>query len=169
MAATFAELKARFEAGADNAETVVALFIEAMLLVETDRDAGEQALALMCSKDMLSAAPGTATGFKLRDGELVKRLLAAPNIARSYAGATYTNDYAWDGKPAVRIAREYSPSAQGVHYPQQDQAKLFIACGGADTPRPMLLKMNNLRQWKVVNWSSLTVGVRKGASAAGDF
>ena len=53
--------------------------------------------------------------------------------------------------------------------PQQGQAKLFVACGGADTPRPIQLARNNAGQWKVVNFSSLTVGVKPRPSVADDF
>ena len=126
-------------------KAVVKLLVEGMHALERDPAAGEAAMGRVCSKAI-------ATDGKLHDRELVKRLLANPAIGRSYSGAVDT---------------VYSANLQGVDYPEPGKAKFFVACSGADTPRPIELAKNASGQWKVVSFNSLTVGVKK--APAGDF
>lgn len=39
--------------------------------------------------------------------------------------------------------------------------KVFVKCSGADSNRPMRLKKNTMGIWKVNNWSSILVGIKK--------
>ena len=155
---------ARFLAVASDPHAVVRLLVEGMVTLERDRDAGERLITVVLSKDQLDAS-----GTRVRDREMLRRLEANRDIARSYVGGTAANDYAWSGTPEVTFDTVYSAAGQGVDFPQPGSAKLFVACGGADRPRPVELRRNASGQWKVVGWSSLTTGVRKGATAAGDF
>jgi hypothetical protein len=158
------EVSSRFTAVASDPHAVIRMLLEGMVLLERDTEAGERLIAIVCSKDQLDAS-----GTRVRDREMVRRLLANPTIARSYVGAQPQTDYAMDGTPSVTFDTVYSAAGQGVDYPQVGQAKLFVACSGADRPRPVELRKNGRGEWKVTSWSSLTVGVRKGATAAGDF
>jgi hypothetical protein len=170
--ASFDDFKTRFETGGSDPEAVVRLLIEGMCTLETDSDLGEQMVALVCSKKILDPAPETLSGFRFRrTDDSLDRLRRNADIARSYAGGTHGNDYrdANPAAPRVTLDTVYSARAQGIDYPQAGQAKLFVASGGADTPRPVTLARNNAGLWKVVNFSSLTVGVRPPATEAGDF
>lgn len=135
--------------------TSIRQLIAGMLELERDAERGEQMIVEVCSKDLL-----TADRTKLHDRESIKRLLASRDIARSYAGGTLANGYTADG--TVAFDTEYS-KLQGVDYPEPGRAKLFVTCGGADTPRPVELRKNPSGQWKVTAWSSLQVGVKKPA------
>lgn len=160
---TPADPAARFVAVAADPHAVVRLLLEGLVTLERDAAVGEALLAQVVSKDQLGA------DGRLRDREALRRLTASRDIARSYVGATATGDYAWDGALRVTFDAAYSAARQGVDYPEPGHAKLFVASGGADTPRPVELRRNGQGQWKVTGWSSLTVGVRRGATAAGDF
>ncbi len=39
--------------------------------------------------------------------------------------------------------------------------KLFVACSGASSPRPIRMKKNNRGIWKTSSWSSVLVGIAK--------
>jgi hypothetical protein len=169
---TYTDLAARYEAIATDARAVARLFVEAMLALERDEAAATQAMVRMCSTRSLDPAPSEPSGhcFRASEREAVKRLLRDPNIARSYCGGRHEHDYALDlAAPRVVLDEAYSARGQGVDYPRPGEAKLFVASGGADLPRPILLARNASGQWKVTNWSSLTTGVRKPASSAGNF
>lgn len=153
---------ARFAAVASDPHAVVRLLVEGMLLLEHDATAAEHLLATVLAKNQVDA-----TGTKVADREMIRRLVTRADIARSLAGGTAANNYTPEG--GIVFDAEYSKAQQGVDYPEAGHAKLFVACGGADRPRPVELKKNSSGQWKVVNWSSLTVGVQVRASAAGDF
>ena len=49
-----------------------------------------------------------------------------------------------------------------------DRIKVFIACSGADTPRPITLQKNNRGIWKALEYSSLFVGMRAPGKPADD-
>lgn len=156
------DFEQRFQAQAADAHAVVRLLLEGMAELERDPERGERMIAIVCSKDQLSA-----DGAKLRDREAIRRLLANPHIARSYVGASHTDGYAWNHTLAVTF--DTQQKLQGVDYPEPGRAKLFVASGGADSPRPVELRKNASGQWKVTGWSSLQVGVRKPPAVAGDF
>lgn len=153
----------RFTAVAADPHAVVGLLVEGMVLLETDPAAGEQLIATVLSKQQVDA-----TGTKVADREMIRRLTTRADIARSYVGGAAANDYA-SSSLTVMFDTDYSKAQQGVDFPEPGAAKLFVVCGGADRPRPVELKKNASGQWKVVNWSSLTVGVQPRTSVAGDF
>ena len=168
----FNDFKARFEAQGSDPEATVRLLVEGMVTLEQDEALGAQLMALVISKKNLQPDPDALSGQRFRpaDGTL-SRLLADPNISRALAGGTHQQGYQ-DFDPAalrVELDRGYSSGAQGVDYPRPGEAKLFLRCGGADTPRPVTLAKNSSGTWKVVNLSSLTSGVRRPAAEVGDF
>ena len=148
----------RFESQGSDPEAVVALLVEAMVTLEVDEKLGAEMMTMVISR-------------RLDAGEYIRRLLANTNIARSYAGGTYQNDYDDFDMGALRVEldAEYSSVGQGVGIPSEGRAKFFVKSGGADRPRPVLLAKNNSGKWKVTEFSSLTVGVRQPATVAGDF
>jgi len=99
-------------------------------------------------------------GYQLLDTDmnLIKRQMANDkNIPNSYIkGSKPENHY------AVKLPYVYEFSANKY---SGDKAagsfKLFVACSGASSPRPMHLKRNNRGIWKVTNWSSVLVGIAK--------
>lgn len=160
--ARWSDFKSRFEAQAADAEAVTRLTVEAITYTEEDPALAEQALAVVLSKRMLVEAPGTPSGFKLLARDALVRLQKDRNIARSYAGGTPQGRYEDFRRDALRIEldRSYSPRAQGVDYPQPGEAKFFVRCSGASSPRPVSLALNKSGQWKVTQWESLAVSVK---------
>lgn len=168
----YRDFEARYLAVAADARAVARLFVEALFALEIDEPAATQAMARMSSTRHLDPAPSEPSGFRFRisDREAVRRLVRDRNIARSYVGGRHEADYTVD--PAalcVVLDQTYSAAGQGVDYPRPGEAKLFVASGGADLPRPITLARNASGEWKVTGFSSLTTGVRPPASAAGDF
>ena len=81
-------------------------------------------------------------------------------LARSYfSGATPQNDYSPSQPYAVVI------SDNPHSYAEQGYAKLFVHCGGADSPRPVAMRLAKDSRWYVTEHSSLLLGIRKPESA----
>jgi len=150
------DFQARFASQGGNPETVVAMLVEGLLALETDAALGEQMIKVVISK-------------RINPREEIRRMRANPHIARSYMGGTPEADYQDASPSGFRLDKVYSSAGQGIGYPQEGRAKFFVAGAGADTPRPVELACNNAGLWKVTNFSSLTVGVKKPPSVAGDF
>ncbi len=166
----FAAFKTRFEAEGKDPAAVTRLLVEGMLMLEQDAELGSQMMALVYSKKNLELAPDAPAGVRFRrTDDSVRRLLANVNIARSYCGGTDQNGYGEFAPSRIELDTGYSAARQGIDYPAPGQAKFFVKCGGADTPRPVTLARNNAGYWKVTNFSSLTVGVKQPAAEAGDF
>lgn len=92
---------------------------------------------------------------------LKSRIAAKPYVARSYfAGTSPEGGYALGAGPYTVEITEVRPNG--------DSAKVFVACTGADSPRPVTLKRNNRGVWKAHEWSSLEVGVRPPAKNTDD-
>ncbi len=168
----FGDFQSRFESSGTDPVEVIKLLVEAMLTLADDPDLGKQMMALVMSKRDLDQTPGTLSGYSLRrTNQVPQRLQRDANIARSYAGGTYQNDYrdCDPANPQIEIDTVYSAQRQGVDYPEEGKAKFFVKSGGADTPRPVVLARNRAGYWKVTEMSSLTLGVRPPAGAADDF
>jgi hypothetical protein len=167
---TFSAFNTRFDQQGQDPEVVVKLFVEGMLMLEQDAELGSQMMALLCSKKNLDLDADAPSGLRFRrTDDSIRRLRANLNIARSYAGGDYQAGYGGFSLDKIAIDKSYSAARQGVDYPAPGQAKFFVKSGGADTPRPITLARNNGGYWKVINFSSLTVGVRTPAAADGDF
>jgi len=168
--ARFDDYRKRFEDRGTDPEQVVHLFVEGLLEIERDRELAEQLLCVVIASNQLSADPRAPSGFRLsRADQTMNRIGANPNIARSLAGGTPGADYGDVDLARFALDKAYSSRTQGIGYPADGKAKFFVACGGADSPRPIQLARNKHGHWKVIEWSSLTVGVKPPASAAGDF
>jgi hypothetical protein len=79
------------------------------------------------------------------------------HLANSYiVGTSHTDNYKLSSAP-------YKMEFTRNRYTEQTDGsmRIFIKCNGADSPRPITLKKNNRGIWKVTNYSSLFVGVRK--------
>ena len=80
-------------------------------------------------------------------------------LARSYfAGATPENDY-MPSQPYTVVVSDnpYSYATQGY-------TKLFVHCGGADTPRPVIMRLAKDGKWYLDEFGGLLSGCRKPES-----
>lgn len=144
---------------ADSPEGGAALFVAAMIGYTEDPDLGTDMFTIALDRSRLTekadgykgyAPVGTVMSYPKQ------YLTSKPYIARSYiVGTSPENGYALPAPPVtVRISTNpHSEQANG-------DIKVFIACNGADSPRPVILRRNNRGIWKAVNINSLFVGIR---------
>lgn len=147
-------LAAAYDAEAGDSDAALLLFMNALLLIEEDKDAGYAAAAYMMRKaDQWEDANGP-TGVKPSKAasEGHRRIWERPEIARSYcggSGSSYT--MSTPGKVKLRI-KETRDESNGVKY--------FIWSSGKDNASPIMLKSSGGR-WHVDEWSSIQTGVKK--------
>ena len=149
---------------ATTAEGGAAVFILAMHMFSQDRDLGLRAFTISLDRSLLREDPKGYKGFapdRSLDYFLNSQLSPKPYIAQSYfLGTSPENGYQIPADVQMDFTRNpYSEHSDG-------SIKVFAACSGADTPRPVTLKANNRGIWKVTNCSSLFVGVRPARTSA---
>jgi hypothetical protein len=72
-----------------------------------------------------------------------------------FEGATPQNGYTPNTPYQITVAE------QGTSYPEQGYAKLFIQSGGADSARPVTLRLKpSTGQWFLVEFSSMLLDIR---------
>ena len=111
------------------------------------------------SLDMLDYLRGPRP-LSAYDKSFIKdRFMGQDYIPRSYfAGATPQNDYTPAQPYTVKV------SENPYSYDEQGYAKLFVASGGADSPRPVQLRLAKDGKWYL--WEQfLLSGIREPESA----
>lgn len=146
------EFKTRLAADGTDAKKAAHLFFEAMYVYTGAADDEAKAPG----REMLSLINVEETWEQdmLRRGTLQKQ----PYLYRSYAkGATPDNNYTMDPN-AFELVFTTETAQQGgkVMY-------FMIKCGGADLPRPFRMKLGKDGIWRMLEWSSLQVGIKKTA------
>lgn len=134
-------------------------FMIALKIFTTDQQLGHQCFVLSVDRGSLSEG-NVYKGFQLSNADLSRlksQIGYNPKLADSYIkGANPENNY------AVNYPFVYEYSTNPTSGNEADgYMKLFIKCFGADSPRPIHVKMNNRGVWKVANWSSVIVGIKK--------
>ncbi len=126
-------------------EGAAAACVAALHLLALDAEAGKKALALLDPQ------------VSNRTLQLAERQLAQhPHLPRSYfLGTSPQGGYALP--EALELAFSENPYSGSR---DQGQLKLFVACSGADSPRPITTKRRSDGRWYPHSWSSLVVGIR---------
>jgi hypothetical protein len=145
-----------------------AMMVVALLLYTEDETLGRACLAVAAESSRLQEGPNGYRGWQLcsTDLNLIRSQLGQrPYIARSYLdGATPENGYALpEGPCSIYVSRHAHSGAE-----ESGRCSVFVACSGADSPRPVILARNDRGIWKAAEWSSLLVGVRPPASQTRD-
>jgi hypothetical protein len=147
-------------------------FVVATIMYVNNPTVGRQAIIIQSDKNLLSPSEKGYKGFDLSSSSdfLVKQLDQKKYIPNSYVLGT-SNAKAYDlGAAPYKFDLSTNQFSKGT----DGTMKIFVACSGADTPRPVTLRQNDKGVWKAAEYSSLFVGVRapvvksKGASE-GDF
>lgn len=163
---TIEELIAFRDATALTPEGGAAVFVLALLLMEQDATLGRSALVIALDAGELRRDANGYQGYALgnRAEDFVTRYLAPkPYLARSYlTGTTPEDGYTAPATRTVQLTRNTSSVVS------EDRIKVFVACTGADTPRPITLLRNNRGVWKALEYSSLFVGVRPPPAVVDD-
>lgn len=157
---------------ARNPSGAAALFAVALQVYAQNKDQGKPMLiALLVNDGSLmsqSTRPGNYRGYDLSNNTkfLVDQLDSKPWVPNSYVvGTSQANGYAL---PASGPYHFDITQNQFTVVKPDEEVRIFIACTGADTPRPIRLKKNTEGIWKVAEFSSLVVGVRAPASTTRD-
>lgn len=166
MPTTVAQFTALRDRIATTPEGGAASFIIALNMYAVNPEEGLKALIVAAELSRLnrSTAPNSYSGFALLAGDLdlIRRQIGrATYIPRSYfAGATPQNGYNVDAPYTLNFqTNRYSGDPAG------GKVKVFVACGGADSPRPITVIRNQNGIWKAKEWSSVLVGIRAPVEA----
>ena len=138
-------------------------FAVALILYADNKELGTVALCRMIDRQWLDNS-GEVPTLRGMDRDKLERYVAkAPNAVHSLVrSATPDNGYEMGSAPYTIRIREQQGDVKA------DSAKIFVFSTGADTPRPLTMKKNDAGLWKIAEWSSLIVGVRKPVTADGD-
>jgi hypothetical protein len=134
-----------------------AALVAALVLYAGDAELGERCLgAALDPARLVQGAEGRQLGP--RDLALIRRQFAqSPYLAASYVrGATPQNGYALPKLP-WQIACTTNPYSGNR---DEGPFKVFVACSGAASPRPVSLRRDSEGRWRPYEWSSLLVGIR---------
>lgn len=159
------DFKALRDEVAGTPEGGAAAFIVALKLFSDNPEEGIQCLIMQREiNDLVQSNQAQAyKGYSLSSSELSllkSQLNRQKYIPDSYfMGATPENNYAVpEGSWEFDITTNpYSGD------PNSGKVKLFVRSSGADTARPVQMMRNEQGIWKVKEYSSLIVGIRKAA------
>lgn len=135
-----------------------AAVLVAALLTYVKRDPlAEQYLALLVDADQLQSS-----SLRAVDRQRLKlQLIGHERTIYSYVqGATPENRYQLPDPP-YHLSFSRNPYSGKE---ESGRVKVFIACSGASTPRPVSLKHGADGFWRAWEWSSLLVGVASAKS-----
>jgi hypothetical protein len=157
---------------ARNPSGAAALFAVALQVYARNKQAGIPMLISMLVNDgslmSQSTRPGNYRGYDLSNNTkfLVDQLDSKPWVPNSYVvGTSPQNGYALSASGPYHF--DFTQNQYSIVKPDEE-VRIFIACTGADSPRPIRLKKNTEGIWKVAEFSSLVTGIRAPASTARD-
>ena len=147
---SLAEMQALPEAKLDTPFKTAALTVCALCAYAADRDIGTQMLNFLRGPRPLNGQDISFLNDRFRDGKTY--------IPFSYfKGATPGNNYTPSVPFTVTVESNHTSEAE------KGYAKLFIPCGGADSPRPIKLRMKGDGTWLL--WEQyLLTGIREPAA-----
>jgi len=134
------------------------VFIVALKLYAENPELGLPCLTIAINRQRLSKGKGGYKGYvpAQTDLSLIKRIKEKPYLANSYFQNTSPkNGYALPKALQIKaVSNPYSGNKDAGDF------KIYIACSGADSDRPIRLKRNNRGIWKAHEFSSLLLGIR---------
>ncbi|MHA2462707.1 MAG: DUF6935 domain-containing protein [Candidatus Thorarchaeota archaeon] len=120
-----------------------------------EKDAGKPENTLMYANSPSGLKLGRSSSY------YVTKFLESPNSVRSYLGGSNENDYKIDKKALTLTVTKQVDHGKGV--------KIFVHSGGRDMPVPAQLKKNSSGQWKLTEYSSFCMTVKKTKTEEEDF
>jgi hypothetical protein len=164
MITSFDKFKAAWEKDASDPYDSILYYVIAALNIEKDHNLADAMMTVVVSKRDSMESSSSPSGLKLGKSSsyYIGQFKEDKNIARSYVGADWQEDYKFD-KSNLTMTVTKDQEVDGK------TRKIFVHSGGADSPRPVTVKRNKHGQWKLTNYGSLCVGVRKPASEVDDF
>lgn len=133
-------------------EGTAALFVAAALMLESAPDAGKTCLFDILGPQYM-VGPGKPKPSAKR---LIERLTGNKSLARSYVVGTTPGEGYTLPSPPLAVSTSRNPYSEMA----PDRIKVFVACSGADSDRPIQLVKVEEGRWLVAEASSLTTGIR---------
>ncbi|TET10704.1 MAG: hypothetical protein E3J86_04905 [Candidatus Thorarchaeota archaeon] len=163
MITSFSKFKSAWEKDAGKPENTIMYYVIAALNIEKDPKLADAMMTVLVSKRDCMEDGGSPSGLKL--GRSAKYFIGQfkknKNIARSYVGGTYKNEYKFSKSNLTMTVVKKQEHGKGL--------KIFIDSGGKDLNTPVQLRSNSSGQWKLTEYSSICTGVRKTVEEEGDF
>ena len=149
-------IKAAYDKAGDDADEVILLFLNACLLVEEDKEAGNRAIACLSRENDQWKDEDGPTGVKLSQmaSEGWKRIAEDPAIIRSYCGGE-GDDFAMADPESVQL------SIKETRKVNADSYKFFLWSKGKDNASPVTIRRDG-GHWYIDEWSSLQGKVTPG-------
>lgn len=155
---------------ANTPEGGVVAYILALHLYIQNPEEGTKAIIVAMDRACLipSASNNSYKGFEVGKSDMSlmqSQLSKSPYLPASYIPSTTPQNAYTPSEPPYEfhlMSNKYSGNAD------EGKIKIFIPSSGADTPRPVVVKVNNRGIWKVDNFSSIVVGIRKPEVAIDD-
>jgi hypothetical protein len=145
-----------------------AMMVVALLAYAHDEALGRQCLAAAVDRGRLDEGPDGYKGRQLRTSDMRRietQIGRQPYLPKSYVkGTTPENGYRL---PALPYVFEFSDNPYSGDI-ESGTYKVFVACSGAASPRPVTLNRSGRGIWKAYEWSSLIVGVSEPVQEADD-
>ncbi len=145
---------------ATSPEGGTAMFILAFKIFAENQDFGNKCLVASVDSSELTNSADVYKGFsvsKMLFDRIKAQLGYHPYLAKSYIeGANSKNAYS--------VSLPYKLYFKSNPYSGNEtdgKFKVFVKCSGADSDRPVTVYRNNKELWKVKEFSSLLVGIRK--------
>jgi hypothetical protein len=136
------------------------IMIVALILYSHDEKLGRQCLTIAVAQERVIEGD-VYKGFKVNksDMRLIENQIEKQKyLAKSYiSGTDPDKDYEIADKD---LKLEFSKNKYTGDI-KNGFIKLFVKSSGADTARPITVKVNDGGIWKALEWSSLVVGIRK--------
>lgn len=158
----FAEKLSPFEGSARGAALLI---LAGYIYSNLDEELGLQCAVVALDRKELMKGKGP-TSYKgktltIPNRERFRRFKALPYLMRSYfVGSEPENDYQFQTPMTLVFFSNRHSVVNCADDGQIIGYKVFVFCSGADTPRPVTMKINNRGIWKAKEFSSITVSVK---------
>jgi hypothetical protein len=137
-----------------------AIMIVALHVYAGDPALGQQCLTIAVDRGRLEEAADGYKGWRLRRSDMqriARQIQNQPYLPCSYIqGAAPENGYTLP-EPPYSMCFATNPYSGD---PDSGTFKVFVACSGAASARPVTLKRNDHGLWKASEWSTLIVGIQ---------
>ncbi|NLG27922.1 MAG: hypothetical protein GX557_08420 [Chloroflexi bacterium] len=134
-------------------------FVLALAIAADNVMLGRQCLAAVAAPGRLQPGAHGYKGQELRrsDLQLIERQIVKQRyLPLAYLqGATPENAYTRPALPWEVLVSTNPYSGE----PETGRVKLFVACSGAASPRPVTLERDAHGRWRAAEWSSLVMGI----------
>lgn len=148
---SLSELQARPEATMDTPFKTAALAVCALCAFSADQNIGVEMLNFLRGPRPMNGQDISFVKDRFRDNR-------SYIIFSHFAGATPDSNYT----PSQPYTLELFSDARS--YDQENMARLFVRSGGADSPRPISLRLAKDGKWYLWEYSSVLLGIRPPAS-----